>query len=112
MKKPETLMIDNLKYVRADLATGVELPKGDFAPWEIGCSYFIQTVTHYYQGRLVGVTDKELTLTGVAWIANTGRYSEFLSGKRGGEEEVYPPKSVVIVGRGAVVSAVRREVNS
>ena len=30
--------------------------------WKIGVRYYIQTVTHYYVGTLVGITAQELIL--------------------------------------------------
>lgn len=72
--------------------------------WEIGKNYFIRTVTHHYTGKLVGVTDKELILEGVAWIADDGRFAEAL--KTGDFSEVEPyPDGKVILGRGALLDA-------
>lgn len=108
MSNPETITIDDTKYVRADSIQQVKLPQGDYFPWELNESYFIQTVTHYYLGLLVGVTDQELIITHASWVASTGRFNEFLSGSDPSENEPYNKSDVVIVGRGALISAVKR----
>lgn len=72
-------------------------------PYQVGQNYFIRTVTHYYTGRLVRVTQKELVLEDAAWIADTGRFHDAL--KNGTLSEIEPFPSPVIVGRGAVIDA-------
>ena len=74
------------------------------SPWLIGEKYFIRTVTMALCGRLVDVTDKELILESAAWVADTGRFANFL--KDGTVDEVEPfPEGNVIVGRGALIDA-------
>lgn len=109
MSTPDSITIDNTKYVKAD-SIQIELPKGDFAPYEIGEEYFIQTVTQYYLGQLVNITDQELVITKASWVASTGRFNEFISGSDPSENEPYNKNQLVIVGRGAIVSAVKREI--
>lgn len=70
--------------------------------WQIGQAYHIRTVTHYWTGRLVAVTPQELVLEDAAWIANTGRFTDFFSD---GPDEVEPVDGPVIIGRGAVIDA-------
>lgn len=110
MSEPKTMKINNVEYVRADSVPEIKLPEGDFSPWEIGESYFIKTATDYYLGILVLVTDQELVFSKVSWVAHTGRYNQFLSGSEPQENEPYPDGSLAIVGRGALISAVKREV--
>ncbi len=74
----------------------------------IGKDYFIRTVTNYFTGRLVWVGDKEIVLESVAWIADTGRFNEFLQGKALNEAEPYPQSLSVIIGRGAIVDMSER----
>lgn len=69
----------------------------------IGTSYFIRTVTHYYTGRLIWVGDNEIVLEDVCWIADTGRFNEFMAGKTVNESEPYPKLSKVIIGRGSII---------
>jgi hypothetical protein len=47
-------------------------------PLTVGKSYFIRTVTHYYTGVLKEVCGQWLILGDAAWIADTGRFHEFL----------------------------------
>lgn len=72
-------------------------------PYKIGKNYFIRTVTHYLTGKLVKVTAKELVLIDVAWIADTGRYMQFLKDGILNECEPFPDNTEVIVGRGALI---------
>ena len=75
----------------------------DDSHWEIGSSYLIRTVTMIYTGKLHKVTDKELVISDVAWIADTGRFSDaFITGEL---EEVEPMPGNVIIGRGAILDA-------
>lgn len=111
MNTPKTMMIDDTKYVRADsIPAPINLPEGDFAPWEIGEEYFIQTVTHYFLGRLVQITEQEFVITNASWVASTGRFNEFLAGSAPSENEPYPLSAFVIIGRGSLISATKREV--
>ncbi len=111
MSNPETMMIDDVTYIRADsVPAPINLPAGEFAPWEIGEAYFIQTVTHYYLGKLVDVKETELVITNASWVASTGRFNQFMSGSNPSENEPYPQSSLIIIGRGALISAVKRKI--
>jgi hypothetical protein len=72
-------------------------------PYEVGQNYFIRTVTHYYTGKLLRVTEYELVLDDAAWIADTGRFSEALAKREFNEVEPFPGK--IILGRGAILDA-------
>ena len=73
--------------------------------WNVGKSYVIRTVTMIDVGKLVEVTPDELVLESAAWIADTGRWNEFL--KSGSYSECEPfPDGRVIVGRHALIDAV------
>ena len=67
----------------------------------VGEKYLIRTVTMYYTGRVVRVTDYDVVLADAAWIADVGRYSEALETGKLNEVEPYPNE--VVVARGAVV---------
>lgn len=72
-------------------------------PYKIGQAYLIRTVTHYYTGRLVWVGKQELKIEEVAWIADTGRFSDaIVSGEL---DEIEPMHGAVIIGRGAIIDA-------
>ena len=76
------------------------------SPWILGEKYFIRTVTMALCGRLVDVTEKEIILESASWIADTGRFADFLNGKQSNSMEVEPfPEGNVIVGRGALIDA-------
>ena len=72
-------------------------------PFEIGKNYFIRTVTMALLGKLIWVGDKELKLKEASWIADTGRFSNFL--KEGKVNEVEPFPDEIIVGRGSIIDA-------
>lgn len=78
----------------------------DDSHWEIGEPYFIRTVTMIQTGRLVKVTDKEIVLQEAAWIPDTGRFSDSLKSLNFDEVEPFPDGNV-IVGRGAILDAVK-----
>ena len=74
--------------------------------WEIGEIYLIRTVTMIDTGRLVAVTDQELVLEDAACIADTGRFSDAIRKAEFNEVEPFPDGKVII-GRGAIVDAVK-----
>lgn len=80
---------------------------GDSSAWEIGASYLIRTVTMTNTGRLVAVTNQELVLEDAAWIADTGRWANAVVTNDFSEVEPFPAGARVIVGRGAIVDAVK-----
>ena len=75
----------------------------------IGNSYFIRTVTHYFTGELVWVGEKEIALIKACWIADTGRFNEFIKNKTINESEPFPENSTVIIGRGSIIDMTERE---
>lgn len=78
----------------------------DNSAWEIGEKYLIRTVTMIDTGKIVAVTPQEIVLEDAAWIADTGTFSEAVSKAEFNEVEPFPDGRVVI-GRGAVVDAVK-----
>ena len=108
-EKMKTITINGQKYVKeSDIPKGKTVaPNGDKSNpfFEVGKAYFIRTVTNYFTGRLVWIGDKELVIEDVAWIADTGRFNEFLQGKALNEAEPYPSGSKIIIGRGSLVDA-------
>lgn len=74
--------------------------------WEIGQCYLIRTVTMIDTGRVVEVTSHEIVLTEAAWIADTGRFSDALKSLTFNEVEPFPDGKVII-GRGAIIDAVK-----
>lgn len=110
MSKPETIKIDEIEYVRKDSITEVKYTSRKEGPWEIGKTYFVRTVTMAIHGLLIDVSPQELVFTKAAWIADTGRFSNFVTGKADPNEiEPFPQDKVVIVNRNALIDAVERE---
>ena len=110
MSKPETIVLDEVKYVRAD-----SIPKptpfvpiliGDFNPFEIGAIYLIRTVTMIDTGRVIAANDKWIVLEDAAWIASTGRFSEALKKCEFSEIEPFPDGRVII-GAGSIIDAMK-----
>lgn len=106
----KTVLIDGEEYVKKSSIAVLALPPGDDSnPFMItGKDYFIRTVTHYFTGRLVWVGEKEIVLENVAWIADTGRFNEFVAGKTVNEVEPFPAESTVIIGRGSIIDMTDR----
>ena len=108
------VMVDGIEYVKKSLFCDKlkKLPQSveDNPYMEIGKSYFIRTVTHYFTGRLIWVGEKELVLEEAAWIADTGRFNEFMAGKTVNEVEPFPKDSQVIIGRGSIIDMSERSV--
>ena len=78
----------------------------DNSAWEIGENYLIRTVTMIDTGRVVAVTAQEIVLEDAAWIADTGRFSDAIEKAEFGEVEPFP-SGWIILGRGAVIDAVK-----
>jgi hypothetical protein len=95
----DAMTVGDLKQIRTILGNAADTGH----PYEIGACYFVETVTKYYLGRLVGVTAGELVLDEASWIPDTGRFNEALANGTAAEVEPCPGK--VIVGRGAIVAA-------
>ena len=106
------IKLDEETYIREkDLPKPkVRAPGGDKSnPFmEVGKDYFIRTVTHYYTGRLIWVGEKEIVLESVCWIADTGRFNEFVKGGSGNETEPFPVDQPVVIGRGAIIDMTER----
>lgn len=65
---------------------------------EVGKSYFIRSVTYHYTGRCTQVTDQWIELEDAAWIADDGRFNEFLVTGKAQEVEPYPNKIRLLIG--------------
>lgn len=75
--------------------------------WEPGAGYFIRTVTHHFTGRFVGFNGHELLFDDAAWIADDGRFTQAVKDGTFSEVEPYPDGSIVAIGRGSLIDAVR-----
>ena len=74
--------------------------------FEIGEVYLIRTVTMIDTGIVQSVNEHEVVLIEAAWIADTGRFSEALKTCDFSEVEPFP-SGEVIIGRGAIIDAVK-----
>ena len=94
------LTIGQLKEI---MATGIGSESSKKASHSIvvGEKYFIRTVTNYFTGKVVSVTDSDVVLSDAAWIADTGRFADAIS--KGSFSEVEPYKNNVIVNRKAII---------
>ena len=97
----KTVKIDGVDFVRKADCTRKD------GVWSVGERYFIRTVTMALSGRVVEVTPQEIVLAETAWIADTGRFADFLGGEEPKEIEPFPQDREVIVGRGSLIDAVQ-----
>jgi hypothetical protein len=72
-------------------------------PYTLGKQWFVQTATLYLVGVMKAVTDGELVLDDAAWVADTGRFNEFM--KTGTPNELEPCNGPVVINRGAIICA-------
>ncbi len=98
--------IDDLTLGQIKSLGSLLVPQVDNSAWEIGANYLIRTVTMIDTGRLVAVTAQELILEDAAWIADTGRFADAVERAEFGEVEPFPAGRVIL-GRGAVIDAVK-----
>ena len=68
---------------------------------EVGKKIFIRTVTHHYTGEVVKCNRDWLELKDAAWIADDGRFNNFL--KTGSANEIEPFEDNVRVPIGGVL---------
>lgn len=73
--------------------------------WQIGQNYVIRTVTMIDVGKLIQVTDNELILEDASWIADPGRWNDFLSNGKYDESEPFPD-GTIIINRNSIIDAV------
>lgn len=99
----EDLTLKQARELVSALGSGM---KSDTQGWEIGGNYLIRTVTHIQSGRVVAVGDSEIILEDAAWIADTGRFAGALETANFSEVEPFP-QGRVLVGRGALIDAVK-----
>lgn len=67
-------------------------------PFIVGDKVFIRTVTLYYTGEILAVDDAWVTLGTAAWIADTGRFHQFLTEGKCNEYEGFPESVSVPLG--------------
>lgn len=70
-------------------------------PLIVGKKYFVRTVTVYYVGKLKEIKGDWLVLENASWVADTGRFNNFLKNGSCNEHEsyvddVYVPLNAII----------------
>ena len=71
-------------------------------PFVLGLTYHCRTVTMAIAGTLKAVYDNELVFENASWVADTGRFNEYLKDTSLVNENE-PFKYDVIVGRNAII---------
>jgi len=92
--------MDKLTLIKALLNDSTNTPS-DELPVNIGEKYFVRTVTHYMVGKLEEVKGGFLVFGSASWIADTGRFADFL--KEGEPNEVEPVEGLYRVAIASVV---------
>lgn len=72
-------------------------------PWKVGEMWLFRTVTMIQSGRVKAIMGPMVVLEDAAWIADTGRFFDFLNGKEPNEVEPFP--NGCVVNTGALVDA-------
>lgn len=58
-------------------------------PFKVGEKYFIRTATFFHLGRLKEISNKWLILEDACWVADTGRFYDFLKDGKCNEYESF-----------------------
>lgn len=110
----KVITVDGTKYVpESDYLKAKRQTKatGDSKVFEIGAEVFIKTVTYHYTGRIVDVSEGFLFLEDVAWIADSGRFTEFMKEEKepqSMESELYGDR-IVKINIGSITEVVERK---
>jgi len=73
-------------------------------PYVIGKSYHVRAVTYATAGKLKAVYDKELVFENASWVADTGRFNEYVKDTSKVSENEFVGE--IIVSRDAIVDVV------
>ena len=71
-------------------------------PFSIGSFYHVRTVTMAIAGKLKAVHNQELVFSDASWVADSGRFNEYLCDTSKAKENE-PFKNDVVIGRGSIV---------
>lgn len=77
----DELTVGQLKEIRG--------PRKKYFPRKVGDKIFIRTVTHYYLGEIEAINGDWITLKEASWIADTGRFHDFLKEGKCNEYEAF-----------------------
>lgn len=82
--------IENLTLAQIkEIQSLVSRPKIRPLPFKVGEKYFIRTATLFHLGRLKEIVGEWLVLENASWIADTGRFHEFLMDGKCNEYESF-----------------------
>lgn len=81
--------IDKLTIGEIKQITNLFNQKAEAFPYKIGDKVFIRTVTLYYLGRINNIIGEWIILDGASWIADTGRFYDFLKDGKCNEYESF-----------------------
>jgi len=70
-----------------ELSSLMNKPKTRLVPFKIGDKLFIRTVTLYYTGEVKDIVGSWIVLKDAAWIADTGRFHDFIKDGKCNEYE-------------------------
>lgn len=94
----ENLTIKQIREIQSFCGTKTK----SFEPLvEVGKKVFIRTVTHHYTGECVKCNKEWLELKDAAWIADDGRFNNFL--KTGSANEIEPFEDNVRIPVGGIL---------
>ena len=86
----DTLTLGQIKELTKAIGIKADVKGKDmYFPYTVGTNIFIRTVTLYYTGKISRIVDQWVTLIDAAWIADTGRFYDFLKGGECNEYECF-----------------------
>lgn len=91
-KTTEEFTLTKDEYEKVKHLLAIELPENKYRKVSdyIGTNVFIRTITMFYTGHIEAIDGKFVVLSSAAWIADTGRFSDFIQGKPTSALEVEP----------------------
>lgn len=86
----DRIEINGTVYIREDLHKSAIQSEGHILNYKYtGRNVFVRTATHYHIGRFSHVKDGFMMLSDAAWVADTGRFHEFLKTGKVNEAEPF-----------------------
>ena len=73
-------------------------------PYKVGSFYHVRTVTYATAGQLKAVYDKEMVFERASWVADTGRFNEYIKDRNNVKENEFVGE--IIVNRDAIVDVI------
>jgi hypothetical protein len=102
------MKLELMKMLLSNDTTATATAMASSSAYTVGKNYVIRTVTMTILGKLKAVYDNELVLESASWVADTGRFNEFLKDTSKVKENE-PFQNDAIVGRGAIVDCTEVE---